>query len=360
MTTRNGGKSVSSITQTNIKISGSDIPPIFDDTTWLKEIVDYMLENIDLSPIVETLRNGFEQLISIAESIIVEAVNIHDTVNRTLKNLPGEVYFTLSVTLTLAMKVIDPNFSFHDGTNLLGQMALSAPVISLERATFIQNLKLNIDFSVMSAKDFFKDIGAWVAKYASDMSIGIMLAWQGFKFGALGLLTSWTLGFRPALFNMFMSIVNGVTNLMRALFINIGKVLKKKITSVFLLKALAASAKLIASVVGAAAGLAILAGITILLNEIIRGIQSLPSILGFATGGFPERNQFFIAREAGPELVGTLDGRNAVINDDQIVEAVHRGVYNAFATVMRDNNSKPRYKARVILNGKVIAEADPA
>ena len=52
-----------------------------------------------------------------------------------------------------------------------------------------------------------------------------------------------------------------------------------------------------------------------------------PSFL--ATGGFPAMGQMFIAREAGPELVGSLNGRTAVVNNDQIVQSVAGGVYDA-------------------------------
>lgn len=49
-----------------------------------------------------------------------------------------------------------------------------------------------------------------------------------------------------------------------------------------------------------------------------------------AQGGFPVAGQLFIAREAGPELVGTMRGRNAVVNNNQIVQSVSRGVSEAF------------------------------
>ena len=52
-------------------------------------------------------------------------------------------------------------------------------------------------------------------------------------------------------------------------------------------------------------------------------------IPGLASGGFPAMGQLFIAREAGPELVGTIGGRNAVVNNNQIVQSVSTGVYNA-------------------------------
>jgi hypothetical protein len=42
----------------------------------------------------------------------------------------------------------------------------------------------------------------------------------------------------------------------------------------------------------------------------------------------------FIAREAGPELVGNLGGSTAVMNNDQIVASVSDGVYKAVVAAM--------------------------
>jgi uncharacterized membrane protein YgcG len=52
-------------------------------------------------------------------------------------------------------------------------------------------------------------------------------------------------------------------------------------------------------------------------------------IQGFASGGSPTGGQVFMAREAGPELVGTLGGHTAVMNNDQIVASVSDGVRRA-------------------------------
>lgn len=49
-------------------------------------------------------------------------------------------------------------------------------------------------------------------------------------------------------------------------------------------------------------------------------------IFGFASGGFPDSGQLFIAREAGAEMVGSLGGHTAVANNDQIVEGIREGV----------------------------------
>ena len=57
----------------------------------------------------------------------------------------------------------------------------------------------------------------------------------------------------------------------------------------------------------------------------------------YANGGFPTTGQMFIAREAGPELVGTMNGRTAVANNDQIVEGIAQGVYDAVMSAIANN-----------------------
>ncbi len=49
-----------------------------------------------------------------------------------------------------------------------------------------------------------------------------------------------------------------------------------------------------------------------------------------AEGGFVENTgQLFIAREAGPELVGSIGNKTAVANNDQIISGIEGGVYRA-------------------------------
>lgn len=54
----------------------------------------------------------------------------------------------------------------------------------------------------------------------------------------------------------------------------------------------------------------------------------------FAEGGYPETGQMFVAREAGPELVGTIGGQSAVVNNSDIVASVSQGVAQAVASVL--------------------------
>ena len=83
----------------------------------------------------------------------------------------------------------------------------------------------------------------------------------------------------------------------------------------------------------------------------------LEGIKGYATGGLPESGEVFIARENGiPEMVGSIGGRTAVANNDQIVEAVSVGVYNAVVDAMSRSggNKQPTI---VQINGREVFRA---
>lgn len=57
------------------------------------------------------------------------------------------------------------------------------------------------------------------------------------------------------------------------------------------------------------------------------------SVTSYASGGMPRGSQLFWAREAGPELVGTIGGHTAVMNNDQIVASVAAGVADAISGI---------------------------
>ena len=64
----------------------------------------------------------------------------------------------------------------------------------------------------------------------------------------------------------------------------------------------------------------------------------------FAEGGFPDEGQLFIAREAGAEMVGSIGGRTAVANNDQIVEGIRQGVYEAVMAAESNGNNDYSFK----------------
>ena len=65
---------------------------------------------------------------------------------------------------------------------------------------------------------------------------------------------------------------------------------------------------------------------------------NVPEIPLLAEGGMVNTGQLFVAREAGAELVGNIGGRTAVMNNDQIVESVSAGVYQAVLAALGGNN----------------------
>ena len=76
-------------------------------------------------------------------------------------------------------------------------------------------------------------------------------------------------------------------------------------------------------------------------------------IQAFAGGGLPNQGQLFVAREAGPELVGRMPGGGtAVMNNNQIVSSVSDGVYRAVRAANASNNSNSQpIQVTVVLEG---------
>ena len=78
----------------------------------------------------------------------------------------------------------------------------------------------------------------------------------------------------------------------------------------------------------------------------------------FAEGGFPTTGSLFVANEAGPEYVGTMGGRTAVANSDQIVSGVASGV----AAGQAEQNALLRQQNQLLtqmLNKEFTAKAVP-
>jgi chromosome segregation ATPase len=84
----------------------------------------------------------------------------------------------------------------------------------------------------------------------------------------------------------------------------------------------------------------------------------VPVARAYATGGYPEMGQLFVAREAGPELVGNIGNKTAVASNDQIVQAVSQGVAMAVASVMGSSGGKAQVIENIInLDGDILYRA---
>lgn len=84
------------------------------------------------------------------------------------------------------------------------------------------------------------------------------------------------------------------------------------------------------------------------------GGSTLITFTAYAGGGFPTAGEMFVAREAGPEMVGSIGNRTAVANNDQIVESVSAGVYQAVVSAMGQSGGTQVVEAKV--NDKVLFE----
>lgn len=85
---------------------------------------------------------------------------------------------------------------------------------------------------------------------------------------------------------------------------------------------------------------------------------SLPklSVSWYAGGGFPDMGEMFIAREAGPELVGRIGNKTTVANNDQIIAGIESGVYRAMMAA--NGNGGGTQTIRIIneIDGDVVGE----
>lgn len=87
------------------------------------------------------------------------------------------------------------------------------------------------------------------------------------------------------------------------------------------------------------------------------GIASIVKGNGYADGGFPDTGEMFIAREAGPELVGRINGKTAVANNDQIVSGISNGVYTAMMGALGNGHrANTTVTAIFQVDGKQVAK----
>lgn len=90
------------------------------------------------------------------------------------------------------------------------------------------------------------------------------------------------------------------------------------------------------------------------------GLEGWPSFKFFAGGGFPQKGQMFVANEAGPEMIGTMDGKTAVANNNQITtgiaSAVYPAVYNAVIAAFSRFGGNNNQVIKVYVGDKEITD----
>lgn len=103
------------------------------------------------------------------------------------------------------------------------------------------------------------------------------------------------------------------------------------------------------------------------INGIIEAINTVPgieikliseiSIPRLASGGFVDEGQLFIAREAGAEMVGSMNNRTTVANNDQIVEGISAGVYSAVVAAMSQSSGNNQASFNIYIDGRQVMAA---
>lgn len=73
-------------------------------------------------------------------------------------------------------------------------------------------------------------------------------------------------------------------------------------------------------------------------NVTVNTTRRSSGVQQYASGGYPDTGQLFIARERGPEMVGQIGGRTAVANNSQIVDGVSSGVERGVERAMERSN----------------------
>jgi len=196
--------------------------------------------------------------------------------------------------------------------------------------------------------------GALVGKICGHLGTFIMDAWKALKHWLagtiiLGFVWWWNIKF------MFTSMLNGIGTVFKGILHFFTKKVMTFLLGAFTAKSVTVALALMKTVFLAAAGLLSL----ILVESLINNYRNAQPPRPFAKGGFPISEQPFIARESGPELVGKIGSRNAVVNDVQIEKSVAQGVYDAFRSYFANGSLNTSAIAEVYFDGKLMASAAP-
>lgn len=163
--------------------------------------------------------------------------------------------------------------------------------------------------------------------------------------------------------NTIKTVISTVLNSIKSTWNTIWNVLKTTVTNIFD-KIWSTIKKVINSILGGIEGMA--NGIVRGINTVIRALNRLKidipdwvpefggktfgfnigelseiSIPRLEEGGFPTVGDLFFANEAGPEYVGSMNGKPAVANNDQIVEGIREGTYQAMRQALSEKSFNP-------------------
>lgn len=185
----------------------------------------------------------------------------------------------------------------------------------------------------------FTPLGEWFSGLCTDISEGAAACWEGIKTALTGVGEWIQTNITTPITNFFTDAINSIIDGLNWLIAKIN-------TLNFTIPAKSWT------VLGKTFNFP---GATIGFTD----IPSIPRIGAYAEGGFPSVGEMFIARESGPEMIGTMGGHSAVANNDQIVDGIAAGVAAANSeqnALLREQNAL----LMRLLNKKFEAKVTPS
>lgn len=272
-----------------------------------------------IEPIVKAFTKAFTFIYDIVSTVVTNVIKVLSKIIEIFLKI-GEIVFAVGNYIFSIVYdfIIQP---FIDGLvfiiKFLGDLAKSTYEIFATIVKFIYDKVISPVFKFF--KDVFVSIYNEVAGFVANF-IAIFSTIATFIYDkVVKPVFKFFKGLLEDIINIFVSVGTAVAD-------SVSWIIKKALNTVFgliegivntFLKALNGAIKLINKIPGV---------------EITK-VKEL-KIERFADGGFPQVGSMFIAREAGPEMVGSINGNVAVANNDQIVQAVSQGVAQAVSRVM--------------------------
>ena len=106
--------------------------------------------------------------------------------------------------------------------------------------------------------------------------------------------------------------------------------------------------------------------IPVILGATATGIAGITSMVkGFnqnsieyrENGGFVSKGQLFVANEKGAELVGSMDGKTAVANNQMIVEGIEQASYRGFMRAFAQSEGMNNVQLNFNVSDSAVARA---
>lgn len=274
---------------------------------------DFLLNSIAVQ--IEAIANGINILASIINGDLTGAIN-------GLKNLWVDFVFGAFEAL----------FGFIDdlfGTDIVGWIKnIHQTLKDFDLGAWVKN-------AIKDVGGFFKSVGQWIAGAVKDV---------GDFFGGI---LKWCRDFQLKFFGFFESIGEGVWKFFTETIPNMFHKFADWWHSLSLPEFHIPSPHFEWTYTEAT-------GIIAKALEFVGLPATIPhlNISWYAQGGFPQEGDLFFANERGAEMVGSMNGRTAVANNDQIVEGIRQGVFEAVSAAM--NNGGQDVNVKVYLDSHQI------